>query len=615
MAGLGDMFGQSLATVNGQKPRNSDRIQAGQPLNLRGAFEAATNIPVVGDALSGGMAMYDAAKGDYGSAAMNALGVLPFVSGTFIGKGAKTFDFLKAADAEKRIAAGDDVRKVWKETGTFKGPDGHLRQEIDDSSTRFTDSAIKDLRNANGKRQSQIFANDGAYAAYPESANIWTTKSVGDKAGDRAAYHGGEMGERDMISLGLPKRGIPDMEELRGSNLHELQHAIQEREGWAKGGSPEGMQQEYNQARARLAFLEKDPDYIAGQKKMDSLWDRVFNVGDVSTENAIAQEAQIISGHPALAETRSVMGALRQLGGPTMEDSHKAYRRLAGEAEARATQSRMNMNMDQRLNTYPLDSYDVPIDQLIIRGNTPMGKAMSEARPLTEFEQRHLIAQKNAALPVEQGGLGLPPNNTAMDRARAMEFDTDRNLYHGAKNIDQTQLIASKGGELGPGSYVTTDPELAKEYARNGYGHSYPDGGGIFPVVTRNLEDIQRKDWVNARGKKFDQLTAENNGEWDASLYDKGHDLMRLDAENKGKFGYYNPSTGGENQGVVFDPANIRSRFAAFDPMRRHEADLLGNIDPRLLGAMGIGSVGAATAATQLPEEYKTAIANAFEGN
>ena len=56
-------------------------------------------------------------------------------------------------------------------------------------------------------------------------------------------------------------------------------------------------------------------------------------------------------------------------------DPYDAYRRLAGEAEARATQSRMNMNMDQRLNTYPLDSYDVPVDQLIIRGNTPIGAA------------------------------------------------------------------------------------------------------------------------------------------------------------------------------------------------------------------------------------------------
>lgn len=96
MAGLGEMFGASFATVNGKKPRNSDNIQPGQPLNLRGAFEAAQNIPVAGDVLSGVMAAYDAAKGDYPSAAMNALGVLPFVTaGTIKGTG-KIADALNA---------------------------------------------------------------------------------------------------------------------------------------------------------------------------------------------------------------------------------------------------------------------------------------------------------------------------------------------------------------------------------------------------------------------------------------------------------------------------------------------------------------------------------------
>ena len=41
-------------------------------------------------------------------------------------------------------------------------------------------------------------------------------------------------------------------------------------------------------------------------------------------------------------------------------------------------------------------------------------------RPLTEFEQAHLIAQQNAALPVSQGGLGLAPDNTAMDRCYSL---------------------------------------------------------------------------------------------------------------------------------------------------------------------------------------------------
>lgn len=48
-------------------------------------------------------------------------------------------------------------------------------------------------------------------------------------------------------------------------------------------------------------------------------------------------------------------------------DPQDAYRRLAGEAEARATQARMNMDMPTRLNTFPPESYDVPLDQLIVR--------------------------------------------------------------------------------------------------------------------------------------------------------------------------------------------------------------------------------------------------------
>lgn len=69
----------NYSTVNAGKPRKSDRILPGEQMNVRGLLDAATNIPVVGDALSGGMAVYDASNGDYGSAAMNALGVLPFI--------------------------------------------------------------------------------------------------------------------------------------------------------------------------------------------------------------------------------------------------------------------------------------------------------------------------------------------------------------------------------------------------------------------------------------------------------------------------------------------------------------------------------------------------------
>lgn len=321
MAGLGDMFGQSMATVNGQKPRNSDRIQAGQPLNLRGAFEAATNIPVVGDALSGGMALYDAAKGDYGSAAMNALGVLPFVSGTFIGKGAKTWDAIKAADAEKRIAAGDDVRKVWKDTGTFKGPDGHLRQEIPDNKALYRGSKAADSSYAE-----DVFLHPELYDNYP------VTK------GNRVIEFKGTGGsfEPHPMTKGAGKIRIGTEEGASSTAVHELQHAIQQKEGWANGGNTTG-------------------------------YDAVESSHEYARWNAAQSALPIRPSSAQISETMDLYDKI--------PNRFEAYQRLAGEAEARATQSRMNMNMEQRLNTYPLDSYDVPIDQLIIRGNTPIGAA------------------------------------------------------------------------------------------------------------------------------------------------------------------------------------------------------------------------------------------------
>lgn len=69
----------NFSTVSDKNPRNSDRSTPSGELNIRGLLDAATAIPVVGDLLSGGLAAYDAAKGDYGSAAINAVGLLPFI--------------------------------------------------------------------------------------------------------------------------------------------------------------------------------------------------------------------------------------------------------------------------------------------------------------------------------------------------------------------------------------------------------------------------------------------------------------------------------------------------------------------------------------------------------
>jgi hypothetical protein len=58
----------------------------------------------------------------------------------------------------------------------------------------------------------------------------------------------------------------------------------------------------------------------------------------------------------------------------------------------------------------------------------------------------------------------------------------------------------------------------------------------------------------------------------------------------KGVIGGYNPATGKAINAAVFDPKNIRSRFAAFDPKNKNSANLLGNATPEMLGVVAAGS-------------------------
>ena len=56
------------------------------------------------------------------------------------------------------------------------------------------------------------------------------------------------------------------------------------------------------------------------------------------------------------------------------------------------------------------------IDDAYSAFKATMGQKMGSIGMSPEEEQ----AQRQAALPVQLGGLGLPPNNTAEDRQRAM---------------------------------------------------------------------------------------------------------------------------------------------------------------------------------------------------
>jgi len=197
------------------------------------------------------------------------------------------------------------------------------------------------------------------------------------------------------------------------------------------------------------------------------------------------------------------------------------------------------------------------------------GQAMSVPAK-TEFELAHELAQKNASLPIEKGGLGLPDNNTAMDRAKAMGFDTP--AYHGTdKNFTEFRPGFAEG--QGHGIYTSTNPLDTHEFA------SSSSGGNTMPLMVnlrnpvRDLTDPLTDEFpINERTKELIRLG------FDGSIMKNANNLLG-------------------DEVVAFKPNQIRSRFASFDPFNRNSANILA-------GGAG-GAVGLSSLAYPYGDEYQ----------
>ena len=225
-------------------------------------------------------------------------------------------------------------------------------------------------------------------------------------------------------------------------------------------------------------------------------------------------------------------------------------------------------------------------------------KAMSQ-RPLTEFEQAHLIAQRNAALPVSQGGLGLAPNNTAMDRARALGFDVDNPMYHGTNQDINEFLTSGKGKTTNSGAFFTDNPSVASTYSDSKTGVLYPvllkngevvnveANGSNWNWLKKNIkitsEKTKERKAINKNlGKLFaddfkynDALSTDDLASWAKS---QGFDSIKFNqVKDRGPQGVFanEQSSMPSNNAAIFNPKNIRSRFAAFDPMKKESSNLL----------------------------------------
>lgn len=341
----------------------------------------------------------------------------------FVGeKGAANID--KAKEATSRLdnlsvarnmeTEGKDAKNIKLATGWERGSDGKWRYEVMDDF-RFDRSGNVDFEKRNPEyrrykelvRKNNALAFEGKKLSAEEKSELDRLSAVwkGEKLHNSRrlkdyidapelfeAYpelkgvdvrfevlEDGVQGKYNHKQNTITLNAMLGKEDAVSTLNHEIQHAIQHIEGFAKGGNSNDVitrKQEFkSEVRKLHEMMLETPEWAEYVR----LVDRWIDNEDASVEARIDK----ISASGVLDGIRSEQGRLRRkygsnaivsriLNGPYAEDADiwnelpdsfndrfDAYRRLAGEVESRNVQRRMEMSAEERRSSLAQETEDV----------------------------------------------------------------------------------------------------------------------------------------------------------------------------------------------------------------------------------------------------------------
>lgn len=258
-------------------------------------------------------------------------------AGMFIGKQAKKWDPMSHKVAVQMEAGGAHPRDIWSQTGNYRGADGQWRQELSDKAARINDfDSTRYSNDSYGKDRDlpDAINHNQLMQAYPDLNNYKMSMHSSDKNSIFDEYVHGAL-HPYIKKIGV--YGAQSEPSGRRSALHEIQHVIQDKEGWSPGTNMNDH------------FIKS---FVANQEKQQNL-QRAQKLDDFILQNP---------GYKNNNELRKLsikLKAMEPKKSITDEKLLAAYKRSAGEVEARATAARMNLTNKQRRAKFPEDSFDM----------------------------------------------------------------------------------------------------------------------------------------------------------------------------------------------------------------------------------------------------------------
>ena len=316
---------------------------------------------------------------------------------SMVGLESKTANKSLFEKAESMIDSGVDSETVRQETGWYKGYDGKWKYEIDDSEFSFypegryespeisryreladkvlkrkaTEAEFEEFRKLysslkdeerNPYRLKDYIEHEKLFNAYPQLENIGLNFQTPDYL-ENMGLSKNTRGFYDSVlkKIVLNEEEAKSPEKAKQTLMHEIQHVIQEIEGFAKGSNPEYWEMKRQDiadtikgARQNLDLWLDDigysdfvkssmQDVVTKKKTLDQHWRdcEKFKANSKYAEQIKTSEDEIAKYEQRYEEITNGMTAFEQ------------YENTAGEIEARDTANRLNLNKEERKNTRP----------------------------------------------------------------------------------------------------------------------------------------------------------------------------------------------------------------------------------------------------------------------
>ena len=250
--------------------------------------------------------------------------------------------------ARRMEEAGKDAKTIKMATGWERGSDGKWRYETSDIKPKPFEEWM-DKKNL--KLGDIIDSDSGLFEMYPKLKDFKVTRGKG-KSTNAAIYTG--LGKIEInFSKFKPYMSIPSNREKIDGILHrvinhEIQHAIQDSEGFAQGVSPNAFRPDAPIGKLR-EMEEADGRMVERYNAMSY------------TEKALGEGVRL---KERILENRKEYNALASKYRFGMD----GYTRAAGEVEARNTEKRIGMTEEERRASLASETEDVAREDQILLG-------------------------------------------------------------------------------------------------------------------------------------------------------------------------------------------------------------------------------------------------------